>query len=75
MEARRIPHMDKHKGITEDWNCDATCMLTLLPLSGLENLKHLIFIVQSIHKKIICGTFLLCYVTYMATVQKQRYTK
>jgi hypothetical protein len=32
MEGREKPHMDKYKEITNDWNYDTSCMLTLLPV-------------------------------------------
>jgi hypothetical protein len=49
MEGIEKPHTDKYKEITNDWNYDATCMLTSLPVWDLEDFKHLVFVVQSIH--------------------------
>jgi hypothetical protein len=48
MEGREKPHMFKYKAITNDWNYDASCMLTLLPVWDLENFKRLVFVVQSV---------------------------
>jgi hypothetical protein len=43
MEGREKPHTDKYKEITNDWDCDAVCTLTLLTLLALlwdfENFK------------------------------------
>jgi hypothetical protein len=47
MEGRKKPHTDKYKEITNDWNYDASCTLTSLSVSNLENLKSLIFVAQS----------------------------
>jgi hypothetical protein len=33
MEDREKPHMDKYKEITNDWNYDASCTPTSLPVS------------------------------------------
>jgi hypothetical protein len=49
MEGIEKPHMDKYKEITNDWNHDASCTLTSLPVWDLENFKRLIFVVQSVH--------------------------
>jgi hypothetical protein len=43
MEGREKPHTDKYKKITNDWNYDASCTLTSLLVSDLENLKNLTF--------------------------------
>jgi hypothetical protein len=43
MENTEKPLMNKHKEIMKDWNYDATCTHTSLPVSDLENLKCLIF--------------------------------
>jgi hypothetical protein len=40
--------MDKYKEITNDWNHDASCMLTLLLVWNLENFKWLIFVAQNV---------------------------
>jgi hypothetical protein len=49
MEDREKLDMDKYKEITNDWNYDASCTLTSLPVWDLENFKHLIFVAQSVH--------------------------
>jgi hypothetical protein len=48
MEGREKPQTDKHKEVTDDWNCDATSTLTSLLVSDIENLKCLIFAAQSV---------------------------
>jgi hypothetical protein len=48
MEGIEKPHTDKYKEITNDWNYDASCTLTSLPVWDLENFKRLIFVVQSV---------------------------
>jgi hypothetical protein len=49
MEGREKPHMVKYKAIMNDWNYDASCTLTSLPVWVLENFKCLVFVVQSVH--------------------------
>jgi hypothetical protein len=49
MEGTEKPYVDKYKEITNDWNYDASCTLTSLPVSDLENFMHLIFVAQSKH--------------------------
>jgi hypothetical protein len=49
MEGTEKPHVDKHKEITNDWNYDASCTVTSLPVWDLGNFKRLIFVVQSVH--------------------------
>jgi hypothetical protein len=49
MEDIEKPHMDKYKEITNDYNYDASCMLTSLPVWDLENFECLIFVAQSVH--------------------------
>jgi hypothetical protein len=49
MEGREKSHMDKYKVITNNWNYDASCTLTSLPVWDLENFKCLIFAAQSVH--------------------------
>jgi hypothetical protein len=51
MDDREKSHTDKYKEIANDWNCDASCTLTSLPLSDLENFKLLSFVAQSIHER------------------------
>jgi hypothetical protein len=41
-------HTDKYKEVTNDWNYDASFMLTTLPVWDLENFKRLAFVVQSV---------------------------
>jgi hypothetical protein len=41
-------HMDRYKEITNDWNYDASCTLTSLPVWDLENFKCLVFVVKSV---------------------------
>jgi hypothetical protein len=48
MEGRKKLHTDKHKVITNDWNYDASCTLTSLPVWDLENFKRLVFVVQCV---------------------------
>jgi hypothetical protein len=50
MEGIEKPHTDKYKEITNDWNYDAGCTLTSLPVWDLENFKRLIFVVQSVQQ-------------------------
>jgi hypothetical protein len=40
--------MDKYKGITNDWNYEASCTLNSLPVLDLEYLKWLIFVAQRV---------------------------
>jgi hypothetical protein len=35
-----MPHMDKYKEITNDWNYYVGCMLTLLSVSDSENVEQ-----------------------------------
>jgi hypothetical protein len=42
--------MDKYKKIVNDWNYDTCFMLTSFLVSDLENVKHLIFKMQSVQK-------------------------
>jgi hypothetical protein len=48
MEGIEKPHTNKFKEITNNWNYDASCTLTSLPVWDLENFKRLIFVVQSV---------------------------
>jgi hypothetical protein len=50
MEGIEKPHTDKYKEITNNWNYDASCTLTSLPVWDLENFNCLIFVVQSVHE-------------------------
>jgi hypothetical protein len=47
MEGIEKPHTDKYKAITNDWNYDASYMLTSILVWDLEDFKHLVFVVQS----------------------------
>jgi hypothetical protein len=51
MEGREKPHTDKYKVIMNDWNYDASCTLTSLPVWDFENFKRLVFVVQSVQQK------------------------
>jgi hypothetical protein len=53
MEGREKPRMVKYKAITNDWNYDASCTLTSLPVWDLENFKRLVFVVQSVPKYLL----------------------
>jgi hypothetical protein len=48
MEGIEKPHADKYKEITNNWNYDASCTLTSLPVWDFENFKRLIFVVQTV---------------------------
>jgi hypothetical protein len=54
MEGRAKPHVDKYKENTNDWNYDASCSLTSLPVWDLENFKRLIFVAQSVPRYSCC---------------------
>jgi hypothetical protein len=43
MEGTQKPHTDNYEDITNDWNYDASYVLTSLVISDFENFKHLIF--------------------------------
>jgi hypothetical protein len=47
MEDIEKPHI-KHKEITNDWNYNASCTLTSLPVWDLENFKHFVFVAQTV---------------------------
>jgi hypothetical protein len=49
MEGREKPHTDKYKEIMNDWNYDASCVLTSLLVKDLENFKCMIFVAQNVH--------------------------
>jgi hypothetical protein len=55
MKGIENPHTDEYKEITNNWNYDARCTLTSLPVRDFENFKRLIFVVQSVqqHKNIL----------------------
>jgi hypothetical protein len=61
MDGRETPHTDKYKEITNDWNYDASCTLTSLPVWDLENFKRLIFSAQSVQSKKHTGLFSITY--------------
>jgi hypothetical protein len=48
MAGKEKPRMVKYKAITNDWNYDASCTLTSLPVWDLENFNLLVFVVQSV---------------------------
>jgi hypothetical protein len=65
MEGIEKPHTGKYKEITNNWNCDASCSLTSLPVWDLENFKHLIFVVQSVltlRIRVWITLFQFCYI-------------
>jgi hypothetical protein len=49
MEGIGKPHTSKYNEITNNWNYDASCTLTSLPVWDLENFRCLVFVVQSVH--------------------------
>jgi hypothetical protein len=51
MDGIQKPHTDKYKEIANNWNDDASCALTSLPVWDLENFKRLIFVVQSVPER------------------------
>jgi hypothetical protein len=51
MYDREKPNQDTCKEITNDWNYDASCMLTSLPVWDLDNFKRSIYVVQSVPYK------------------------
>jgi hypothetical protein len=55
IKGREKPHKDKCKEIKNDWNYDACCTLKSLLVSGLENLKGLTFVAESVHTSGISG--------------------
>jgi hypothetical protein len=60
MEGIEKPHVDKYKEITNNWNYDASCTLTSLPVWDLENFKCLIFVVQSVPPASKISNFSFC---------------
>jgi hypothetical protein len=54
MEGIEKPHVDKYMEITNNWNYDASCTVTSLPVWDFENFKRLIFVVQSVHNFRYC---------------------
>jgi hypothetical protein len=44
------PDTDKYKKLTNNWNYDASCTVTSLPVWDFENFKRLNFVVQSLHE-------------------------
>jgi hypothetical protein len=50
MEGIEKPHTDIYKEITNNWNYDASCTITSLPVWDFENFKRLIFVVQSVQQ-------------------------
>jgi hypothetical protein len=52
MEGMEKPHTDIYKEIMNNWNYDASCVVTSLPVWDLENFKHLIFVVQCTSEKV-----------------------
>jgi hypothetical protein len=60
MEGIEKPHPIKYKDIMNDWNYDASFMLTSLPVQDLENFKCLVFVVQSVQPLHMAVQLLLC---------------
>jgi hypothetical protein len=52
MEDTEKPHMGKYKEITNEWNYDASCMLTSLLFCDLEIFTCLIFVVQCVQEEL-----------------------
>jgi hypothetical protein len=48
MEGREKPLKVRYKAIMNDWNYDASCTLTSLPVWDLENFEPLFYVVQSV---------------------------
>jgi hypothetical protein len=53
MEGIEKQHTDKYKEIMNNWNYDAGCTLTSLPVWDLQNFKRLIFVVQSVPPELV----------------------
>jgi hypothetical protein len=49
MEHTEKLHKEKYTKIMNNCNYDASCMLTSLKVSDLENIKCLIFVAQSVN--------------------------
>jgi hypothetical protein len=66
MESREEPRADIYKEITNGWNYDTSCMLTLLQVWDLGNFEHLIYVAENFEHfhvcyfKSQCFTFLMC---------------
>jgi hypothetical protein len=60
MEGIEKPHTDKYKEIAINWNYDASCTLTSLPVWDLENFKRLIFVVQSVQRPAVVLPSICC---------------
>jgi hypothetical protein len=63
MRGREKPHMVKYKVNTDDWNYDASCTLTSLPVWDLKNFKCLVFVVQSVQHNETCVLCLALFTT------------
>jgi hypothetical protein len=48
MEGTEKPHMEKYKEIANYQNYNASYTLTSRPVLDFENVKHLIFVAQSV---------------------------
>lgn len=53
IEGTENQHVDKYKEISNDWNYAAICIFTLLLVSCLENVKHLIFVAQHVYETLL----------------------
>jgi hypothetical protein len=65
MEGIEKPHTDKYKEITNNWNYDARCTLTSLPVQDLEHFKSFIFVAQNIQQKTV---LLIIFVEKLLTI-------
>jgi hypothetical protein len=63
MEGTEKPHTDKYKEITNNWNYDANCTVTSLPVRELENFKRLIFVVQRVQSITTTHSLTACAIT------------
>jgi hypothetical protein len=78
MKGREESHMDKYKEVTNNWNYDASYVLTSLPvLSSEDFFKCLIFFAWSVHGSCcsldICQDSSLQLVGFLAVLQKHCY--
>lgn len=46
-------HVNVYKDISNDWNDADICIFTSLLVSGLENVKHLIFVEQHVRETLL----------------------
>jgi hypothetical protein len=48
MEGTGKLHMDKYKEVVNDWNFNASCVLTSLPVMEIDSFLLLIFVVWNV---------------------------